>query len=324
MTTDDPSGTVPEQSPSEADSWRQGDKFLLDAVAVMSGSGQAEQLPTPNGVALVSQSCDVVLSHRLNVQVAPIVELTGENSRAARDGKRSQYAHLPHLGDDSFIDLDQVSTVSKAALAGRRYGPGLQGDDAIRRFSAAVARRFGRFAFPDRVSDAMKVLRDLVQSKASKPASPFGQVLEEVLELRAESRDWTTAAPEVTLIFVVLPGSVPMVADDQPGAIPPSVAAYEPDSASAKSKLSEIAVALTSGTTWNALEKYWLWQLLADAAALMCEAQAEKVSGESDHPSFIGEVVSADEFPLTRVRRSEIVDLDHLSAPFPTDFTAGA
>jgi hypothetical protein len=29
------------------------------------------------------------------------------------------------------------------------------------------------------------------------------------------------------------------------------------------------------------------------------------------------EVVSADEFPLTRVRRSEILDVDHLSGPTP-------
>lgn len=147
MTTDDASGSGAAQAPTAASEWRQADKFALDQVVFMADDGQPGQLPTPHGVALVSQSCDAVLPHRVHVQVAPIVELSGEASRAARDGKRSQYAHLPLLGDDWFADLDHVSTVSKAALSGRRVGGGVDGDEAMRCFAGAVARRFGRFAF---------------------------------------------------------------------------------------------------------------------------------------------------------------------------------
>lgn len=319
MTTDHSSDDRIERSRSEFSEWRQADRFALEAVAFLGDDAQPGSLRTPDGVALVSQSCDVVLPHRQNVQVAPLVRLSGDNSRAARDGKRSQYAHLPQLGDDWFADLDHVSTVSKAALASRRLGPGVASDKDARRFAAAIARRFGRFAFPDDVSDAMKSLRDLVQSRATKSESPFGKILHEVLELRAESRAWTAAASDVTLIFVLKPGALPTLPDDDPGAMPASVSRYQPKTSSAKSQLTEIAQALTGPARWNAFEKYWLWQMLADAAALLCDAQASNANSTASHPTFTGEVVSGDEFALTRVRRSEIVDLDHLSTPFPMD-----
>lgn len=316
MTTTHASGIGPGPDPEDASDWRQADKFALDHIVLMADDGQPDLLETRHGVALISQSCDVVLPHRSKLQVAPIVELSGENSRAARDGKRSQYAHLPQLGDDWFADLDHMSAVSKAALTGRRAGPGVEGDIAIRRFAGAVARRFGRFAFPDDVSDALKALRDMVQSKASKPQSPFGRILQDVLELRAESRDWSAVPAEVTLVFVVLPGALPTIPDDDPATLPPSVEQYLPDRNSARLKLGEIATTLTEHGYWTALERYWLWQLLAEAASLLCEAEAAKMLHNA-HPTFTGEVVSADEFPLTRVRRSEIIDLDHLSTPTP-------
>jgi hypothetical protein len=217
MTARDTSGSESD-SQDESSQWRQADKFSLDTVAVTSATGEPALVETTNGIALVSQSCDVVLPHRLNVQVAPIIELVGNDARAARDGKRSRYAHLPRLGDTSFADLDHVSTVAKTALAGKRVGEGVAGDDETRRFAAAIARRFGRFAFPDDVSDAMKALRDLVQSKATKPQSPFGTVLADVLELRAESKAWAAVASEVTLVFVLFPGALPTLPDDDPGA----------------------------------------------------------------------------------------------------------
>lgn len=318
MATKDISGRDADHQ-DEASEWRQGDKFSLDSVAVMATAGEASTVPTSNGVALVSQSCDVVLPHRLNVQVAPIIELVGNDARAARDGKRSQYAHLPRLGENSFADLDHVSTVAKSALSGTHVAQCVVGDDETRGFAAAIARRFGRFAFPDDVSDAMKALRDLVQSKATKPQSPFGKVLAEVLELRAESRAWAEEASEVTLVFVLLPGALPTLPEDDPGARPATLDKFEPSESTAQKRLTEIASALTNPAAgWSAHEKFWLWVLLADAAALLCEAQGRGVTA-SHHPTFVGEVISGDEFPLTRVRRSEIVDLDHLSPPFPLD-----
>lgn len=318
MTAHDTSGSESD-SQDESSQWRQADQFSLDSVAVTSATGEPGLVETTNGVALVSQSCDVVLPHRLNVQVAPIIELVGNDARAARDGKRSRYAHLPRLGDTSFADLDHVSTVAKTALAGKRVGEGVAGDDETRRFAAAIARRFGRFAFPDDVSDAMKALRDLVQSKATKPQSPFGRVLADVLELRAESKAWAAVASEVTIVFVLFPGALPTLPDDDPGTRPATLDKYEPDESTAQAKLTEVAEALTKpDATWGAHEKFWLWTLLADAAAILCETEG-RATNASTHPTFVGEVVSGDEFPLTRVRRSEIVDLDHLSAPYPLE-----
>lgn len=299
--------------------WRQADRFSVESVAVTRSDGEPTTRKTPEGVALVSQSCDVVLPDRRNVQVAPVIRLEGNAGREALDGKRSRYVNLPRSGAEWLADLDCVSTVSKSALFGKRAGPGVVGDEEVRRFAAAVARRFGRFAFPDDVSDAMKVLRDLVQSKATKPQSPFGKVLADVVELRAEAREWVAEGSEVTLVFVMVPGALPTLPDDDPGVRPPTLDRFDVDGQTARKRVSQIAEALTDAKArWDAYEKYWLWTLLADAAALMCEVQGRSVEAR-DCPKFVGEVVSADEFPLTRVRRSEIVDLDHLSAPFPDD-----
>jgi hypothetical protein len=91
MTTRDTSGS---DSDAQADSsqWRQADKFSLNFIAFTSATGEPGLIETAKGVALVSQSCDVVLPHRPNAQVALIIELAGNDARAARDGKRSQYA----------------------------------------------------------------------------------------------------------------------------------------------------------------------------------------------------------------------------------------
>ena len=144
-------------------------------------------------------------------------------------------------------------------------------------------------------------------------------MLAEVLELRAESKAWAEEASDVTLVFVLLPGALPTLPDDDPGARPATLDKFEPDESTAQKKLTEVAAALTNPAAgWSAHEKLWLWALLADAAALHCETRGRSANA-SNHPTFVGEVISGDEFPLTRVRRSEIVDLDHLSAPFPLE-----
>lgn len=295
--------------------WRQGDKFELPLVPHLEATGEIGTLTTPDGVALVSQTCDAVLPDRANVQVAPIITLPGDSAREARQGKRSRFAHLPRLGIDQFVDLDHVSTVSKSVLRDKRVGPGVMGDEEVRRLASAVARRFGRFAFPNDVSDAMKTLRDVVQSKAVKSASPLGKAMKEVLELRAEARPWRDENSEVALIFVLAPGSLPTLADDDPGPVPEAVERLQVTAP--KGRLSEIAAVINSEGPLSAYEKFWLWQLFADTAAELCERAAQRSSATG--PTFVGEVVSADEFPLTRVRRSEIVDLDHLSTPFPLE-----
>ena len=304
-----------ESSPSEV-AWRQGDVFSLREVFILADGGHSCH-SVPHGVVLISQTCDVVLPDRVNVQVAPIVQLEGDVAREARDGKRSRYVRLPQMGDGHFADLDIVCTVNKGSLKSLWVGSGVCGDVEDRRFAGAVARRFGRFAFPDCVSDAMKVLRDVIQSKSKKPESPFGRILEDVLELRAESGDWTQATPDVTLIFALRPGVLPALSDEDFAAVSESYSRYDEIlPSSAKAVLTQIANDLCRGGPTDPVEVHCLWQRLADAAAISCEYQAQRIS-DGVHPTFVGDVISADEFPLTRVRNSEVVDLDHLSVPVP-------
>jgi hypothetical protein len=57
---------------------------------------------------------------------------------------------------------------------------------------------------------------------------------------------------------------------------------------------------------------------LAEAWAARCFPQGNPAQSVRDAVAgIVAEVVPADEFPLTRVRRSEQLDLDHLSSPTP-------
>lgn len=301
--------------------WRQGDVFDLSALVVVGRDGVAMPVSAEGGVAVISQTCDVVLGNRTYVQVAPVVSLDGAAASAAAAGKRSRFAHLPQL-DNVFVDLDQIATVTKSALIGLWRAHGVGSDYEVRRLGAAIARRFGRFAFPDEVSESMKALQDLVQSKAPREQSPFGSLLGQVLELRAESPDWSGRELSVTISIVTRPGVLPPFDEDGPGPISERVARLRPTATDARAALTNLAVEIgRADPDRSSDDRHWLWQFVAEAAALMCQAEAERLSvgwpADARVPSFEGESVDAEEYSLARVRRSEVVDLDHLSEPHP-------
>jgi hypothetical protein len=169
-----------------------------------------------NSLQALSQSCDVAIPERLDVQVAPVVTLPEAVAADARVGKRPRYAHLPQIGPDTFADLDCITTVSKSQLVASERRAGVISDEEVRRFAAAVARKFGRYAFPDEVAEALEPLRTFLVSKAPKELSPVGQVLRDVAELRIEaSNGWQAPPYELVLILVVEPGTLPTFAEDE-------------------------------------------------------------------------------------------------------------
>jgi len=65
-------------------------------------------------------------------------------------------------------------------------------------------------------------------------------------------------------------------------------------------------------------ERHWLWMALGEAWQKRCRpSNGAPDAVRAAVSALVAEVVPADEFPLTRVRRSEILDLDLLSAPIP-------
>ncbi len=66
--------------------------------------------------------------------------------------------------------------------------------------------------------------------------------------------------------------------------------------------------------------RVWLWEVFGDSLAGVCrpEAQAPAKARVAVAGSAFGfEVVSVNDYTLDRIRRSEDIDLDHLSSPLP-------
>jgi hypothetical protein len=299
--------------------FQQGDILEdMTELVVLGADGSAAMVEAPLGAVLISQTCDIVQPSRLTAQVARRVRLTGPPAAEARDGKRPRYAALPACGPDDFVDLEVISTTAKARLAHVSRLKGVISDDEVRRFAGSIARKFGRFPFPDEVTAWLRPLEKVVSSRARKSVSPEGQALRQVTELRVESaRGWAATPYDLTLAVVVEHGTLPLFPGDDLPDRPETVSTWlrGPGGGSARSP-SQVAERLSM--TGDPAEQYWLWMALGDAWAACCKPKGTHGQDVRDAVrSVIGEVVPADEYPLTRVRRSELLDLDHLSPPTP-------
>src|SRR6266536_5042952 len=145
--------------------------------------------PTPNGAVVISQTCDVVRSHRTHptVQAAKLAQLEGVMEREAADERRPRYVAVPNEGSGWFADLEVIGTIDKLALVSLPRHEGVVGDKQIRRFAAAVGRRFSRFPFPDEVAQQIGALEADVRSRYGRETSPLGRVMQQVKHLRLEA-----------------------------------------------------------------------------------------------------------------------------------------
>ena len=153
--------------------YRQGDVLAtLTRIPVIADDGSIGYHDAPNGSVLLSQTCDIVQASRPSVAIAPLAYLPGAAAGEARSGKRPSYVHVPELGEDAFAHLEVVGTATKGWLAQHARTPGLSSDSDLRMFARAVARKFGRFAFPDEVVAWLQPPERVLGSKAPKAASP--------------------------------------------------------------------------------------------------------------------------------------------------------
>ncbi|WP_306205178.1 hypothetical protein [Actinoplanes sp. RD1] len=242
----------------------------LTTVPAVGPGGEPVLVPAPLGVVLVSQTCDIVLPGRQAVQVARRIRLTGNQAREARDRKRPRFAQLPRISDNDFADLDVIGTVAKSRVAGRPRLAGVATDEEIRRFAGDVARKFGRFAFPDEVTPWLRPLEAVAASKARKPASPEGQAFGEVVELRVEApAGWAKRPFDLTLCVVVQPNTLPTFAGDAFPDVPDRLNDWLYDAGGELTRSSgEIAGRLLAAGS-NA-ERHWLWMALGEAWAARC------------------------------------------------------
>jgi hypothetical protein len=279
--------------------------------------------PTPDGVVIVSQTCDVVRTYRERptVQAAKLTQLEGDREREAADGRRPRYVAVPNAGAGWYADLEVIGTIDKRVLVGLSRQEGVADDEQVRSFAAAVGRSFSRFPFPDEISEQLKPLVDEVRRKYGSAMSPLGRVLQQVMELRLEARPrWGDPDSMIILIVICNPGVLPTFEDPQD--VPVSLAQWlRRDSAGIASRSpSDIAVRLLEASP-GSVEAWHLWDQLGRVWARRCSEVSPR-HGTGQAHEFHAEVVSADEFTLDRVRRSEIVDVDYLSPPTPTEAAA--
>lgn len=304
---------------------RQGDIVPISSLSVLAvGKGQTVDLP--HGAAVISQTCDVVLPDRLNIVVAKVVQLDGSEASEARNGSRSRYVELPNYQKDKFVDLEYIATHSKHGLNPANFERGIDQSKTkdVRSFATRVARRFGRFAFPDQVVPWLAALQDVVKSKHDKTRSPVGRALKEVVELRVEAADWESEPLDLTLHVIVKGGTLPELTDEELEA-PDNVLKWLRPKGNLTQSASDIAGLLFrdelgTGHPPTAKEKYHLWLAFGEALGLLCKPKgpaADEASVQSAVRTISGVVVADDEFTLVQHRRSEMLDLDHLSTPVP-------
>ena len=203
---------------------RQGDVVQLASLPVLEPSGNVRQHPSPDGVVILSQTCDVVLPDRLTVVAAPLVRLSGDVLKQATKGGRPRYVAVPAAGADAFVDLDVIETLDKGILVETPVTAEVGVADAdIRRFGQRVARRFGRFPFPDEVVPWLTPLTDVVTGKYGK-ATGEALALEQVVELRVEATGgWTVPPYALTLVSIVRAGTLPELDEKDQIDPPPSL-----------------------------------------------------------------------------------------------------
>jgi hypothetical protein len=194
-------------------------------------------------------------------------------------------------------------TVEKGWLSLAAITPGWNQDSEIRKFQAAVARRYQRFAFPDDFTKTVSRLRDKIISRHGKLTSPEGQLFSVVRQVRVSANPhWSASEVEVTLSFIVAANTL-----DE---IPEEIGDTEELTTtlrwlSARQRTSfEIATRLLSES--DPESKNVLWTRLAEAWAQSCRPTG-------CIRSVFGEARDASEYPIAEFWESSQLDLDHLS-----------
>lgn len=189
---------------------RQGDVVGLAELRLPGDSGELERVATPAGVAILSQTCDVVQQSKVRCLVAPVaVEPTDAELSGARKGQKPLHLYLESGASEPtrcIANMEQAVSILKSNLVGlplrARYVEETSGR-AARAVAWRVGRAFSRFPFPDEVYPVFSKLRRQAQEKTGS-AGNFGRVLDLVEDLRVSADQWSSPGRNLTLYVVVL------------------------------------------------------------------------------------------------------------------------
>lgn len=296
----------------------QGCVFNMGSLPVVcgldGGAPSIEYVGCPHGVLLISQTCDTIRADKL--QVARIVELPGRDAAEAATGRRPRYVPVSLGGKTLFADLECIATVSRACLEelGVSSRAATSQDDE-RLIRDLIARRFGRFPFPDDVVAWCRPLQDKIAPRAKK-AGVQGVLLDKVTCIRIEDENnWKNPQSySLSLSFLVRPGTLPLVDDDGADVSLPSAVVQRISVVDDAKRAQRIAECLTDADEYEltAAGECALWQKLVESWVALCNVKYAGL-GKLSRVFGTGEVIPEDEYGFDRYRRSEQLDLDHLS-----------
>jgi hypothetical protein len=218
--------------------------------------------------------------------------------------RSARYAPVPGFGPDAFADLERCTTIEKAALLRMHRTRGCRNDEERRDFAQTCARHRSRFAFPNEMTTAVAGLRGRLLEKDGKNSAE-GRCVARVLEIRAEpDREWSEWGISVVLHFIVRATSLRAQDPDWdstpvdlqlPGGAKETVVAE---------KIEALGLDSLPGAhaAWSRLAELWV----------------ERCSTNDRISALSAMVHSEDEFPVALARRTDRLDLEHLSSPDDT------
>jgi hypothetical protein len=305
--------------------WKQGD-VVRPAPFIFVADGSAPATPTSiavvdadpgegwrsietdaAGIVVISQTCDIVSKNPDEapfVVFAALTALSGSIQKSAAKGDRPRYVPIPQLGDEWFADLDKLVTVEKGALVDIEHEHGVLGTKEEADFGEKVARKFGRFAFPDDVSLSLRSVTKRIKDRHDSDTSSEGRLLQMIEEVRLRGRpSWSVnSGLEVDVIFILKAAELMRPGPDEPP-LEPSASTGAWYSA-AKRKPPDIAQRIHNSS--DAADISWLWDRLGDAWAELCEPLGV-VS------SVTAYVICADDMTVSEYWDTQSADLDYLS-----------
>lgn len=193
--------------------WRQGDYSLgISQVLLAAAFEEGDLVPTAGdavGLACISQTCDIVNwgAGREYVAVAPLVTASETLLSNARRGTSPAFAILENPpAPDVVVDLGQVMSIHKSVLASLERKEGFSSDQNRVRFSDAIARKYGRFAFPDAFAEGVLApLRAKLQKGHGKASVP-GRAYTSVDSVRVVAApNWDSETATIGFRFILAP-----------------------------------------------------------------------------------------------------------------------
>lgn len=292
----------------------QGDVVALKQLAYWNGPGQGlELIDTPDGVVLVSQTCDLVqTSTKHRVLVAPAVRSSGDELGQVKKGRKPLLV-LVGSGRDLVADLERVTSIPRAVLSQVTVVDqtcGQQSGNEAAELAARIGRVFSRFAFPDEVHTALKRLIRKVADGYTKDTS-FAAVLSRLNEFRVGCDDWSQPHRHLTIYAIVDSDFLPPVdarSDDwvwSADSVTGITRGARPEELSIET-LSSLILANGVAENDSALVELWEWWGVALHSGWLdtCDEQVSSIRLE---------VISASELTYETYMSSEAIDFSTLS-----------